>query len=76
MGFVPQGLAEDRLARSPLLLHSYYTENIGSWSVRTLFKLEEVKKEVRRYSIDILGLCETQWEGKGNSTWMVAKWST
>ena len=37
---------------------------IGSWNVRTLFqkgKLENVKQEMARLKVNILGICETRW---------------
>lgn len=45
------------------------TVKIGTWNVRTLLKigkLEEVKDQMRKNEIDILGLCETRWEGNGD----------
>ena len=44
--------------------------NIGTWNVRAMKfgrakdgKLENVKREMRRMKLDILGLCETRWQG-------------
>jgi len=41
---------------------------IATWNVRSLFvagRLEEVKEEMNRLGIDILGVCETHWIGNG-----------
>ena len=40
---------------------------IGSWNVRTMNpgKLEVVKQEMARVNIDILGISELKWTGKG-----------
>ena len=41
---------------------------IGTWNVRTLHqlgKLENVEQEMDRLKVNILGLCETRWEGAG-----------
>ena len=40
----------------------------GTWNVRTMMqkgKLINVKREMERLNIDILGLCETRWKGTG-----------
>lgn len=42
---------------------------IGTWNVRTMLveeKIEEIKKEMERLNIDILGICETRWGGSGD----------
>ena len=42
--------------------------NIATWNVRTLFddgKLETAIKEMNRYKLDIIGLCETRWTKHG-----------
>ena len=44
---------------------------IGTWNVRTLLKygkLEEIKSAMLETGIDILGVCETRWGGKGDLT--------
>ena len=41
---------------------------IGPWNVRTLYqlgKLDNVKQEIIRLKVDILGVCETRWTGSG-----------
>jgi len=41
---------------------------IGTWNVRTLFqsgKLDNVKLEMTRLKVNILGICETRWTGSG-----------
>ena len=43
--------------------------NIGTWNVRTMLKagkLENVKEEMRRMKLNIMGLCETRWKGRGD----------
>lgn len=43
--------------------------NIGSWNVRTMRvkgKLENVKEEMRRLKLNVLGLSEVRWEGVGD----------
>jgi len=42
---------------------------IGTWNVRTMNqkgKLENVKREMERYGINILGLSEVSWKGSGD----------
>lgn len=42
---------------------------IGTWNVCTMLppgKLEEMKGEMMRLGLDILGLCEIRWEGSGD----------
>lgn len=39
----------------------------GTWNVQTMLKplkIEEVKKEMEKAKLDILGICETRWAGK------------
>ena len=40
---------------------------MGSWNVRSMIqgKLEEVKQEMARLNIDILGISELKWIGRG-----------
>lgn len=41
---------------------------IGTWNVRTLYRkgnLKIVTSEMKRYGLDVLGLCETRWTGSG-----------
>jgi len=43
--------------------------NVGTWNVRTMQvkgKLENVKREMRRAEMNILGLSEVRWEGIGD----------
>ena len=41
---------------------------IGTWNVRSMKqgKLEEVKKDMARVNIDILGISELKWTGRAN----------
>ena len=44
---------------------------IGTWNVQTMFqegKLENIKQEMRRMKINILGLSEVRWQGAGKIT--------
>ena len=44
------------------------TVKIATWNVRTLSndgKLDNIKQEMEREKISILGLCETRWKGAG-----------
>ena len=39
---------------------------VGTWNVRTLYesgKLDNVKQEMRRLEMNILGICESRWTG-------------
>lgn len=41
---------------------------VGTWNVRTLYKagkLENLKMEMDRMKIDIIGVAETRWQGDG-----------
>ena len=52
------------------LLATRATTNIGSWNIRTLYesgRAAQVIKEMRSYNIKLLGLCETRWNGFGQS---------
>lgn len=41
--------------------------NIGTWNVRTMKdKLEELVIQMKKTDLDILGICETRWEGNGD----------
>src|SRR5918995_6973269 len=42
---------------------------IGTWNVRTMNekgKLENVKMEMKRYGLSVLGLSEVRWKGQGD----------
>ena len=45
---------------------------IGTWNVRSMNqgKLEVVKQEMARVNVDILGISELKWTGKGELTQM------
>ena len=41
----------------------------GTWNVRTLNRtgnLEELEYEMKKYTWQVLGLCEVRWKGSGN----------
>ena len=45
------------------------TPRMGCWNVRSLNKvgkLEEVKREMKRYRLNILGISEVRWKGQGD----------
>ena len=47
---------------------SIKTLRIGSWNVRTMFevgKQEQIRQEMRRYRLHILGISETHWSQCG-----------
>lgn len=42
---------------------------LGTWNVNSMLKagtLEELKVQMRKANLDILGLCETRWNGNGD----------
>ena len=44
---------------------------IATWNVRTMYevgKAAQVAKEMERYNIQILGICECRWNGQGRTT--------
>jgi hypothetical protein len=46
-------------------IHSYKT---GTWNVRTLKqggKLENLKKEMKKNEVSVLGVSKVQWKGQG-----------
>ena len=51
---------------------------IGTWNVRSMNqgKLEVVKQEMARVNIDILGISELKWTGKGGDLTQMAIIST
>lgn len=47
------------------------TTRIWTWNVRTMYKTDraaQVASEMRRYSIAVLGICESRWNGAGRIT--------
>ena len=51
--------------RHPETVSNKFTQRIGSWNVRTLYqpgKLHNIKQEMHRLNINMLGLCETRWQ--------------
>ena len=44
---------------------------IATWNVRTLYqpgKLENVKQEMKRLKVNVMGVCETRWTDSGSFT--------
>lgn len=44
---------------------------IGTWNVRTMYetgKAAQIAREMERYNIQILGICESRWNGSGLKT--------
>ncbi|CAH8469774.1 unnamed protein product [Heterobilharzia americana] len=60
-----------REANWPMCLLSMKAKvNVGTWNVRTMFepsKAAQIAKEMRRYHIEVLGICESRWNGSGLS---------
>lgn len=58
-------------ASSPTsLLTTKAKTRIGTWNIRTLYesgKSAQVAREMERYNIKVLGLCETRWNGNGQT---------
>ena len=60
---------------APRLMTSFldpkHVTSLGTWNVRTLYqagKSAQVAKEMRRYNLLLLGLCEVRWLGAGQRT--------
>ena len=52
------------------LLTAKIKTRIGTWNVRTLYeagKSAQVSREMHRYNLKMLGLCETRWNGTGRT---------
>ena len=60
------GRGSDRRSRaSQVVIQRNPYKRIGMWNVRTMLqrgKLENVKREMERYQLNILGLCEVRWK--------------
>ena len=44
---------------------------VATWNVRTMYetgKSAQIAKEMRRYNIQLLGICESRWNGSGEPT--------
>ncbi|RUS92092.1 hypothetical protein EGW08_000116 [Elysia chlorotica] len=61
-----------REASLPTVLLTTKTKTrIGTWNIRTLYetgRIAQVSKEMKEYSLKILGLCETRWTGADRRT--------
>ncbi|GFO32942.1 craniofacial development protein 2-like [Plakobranchus ocellatus] len=66
--YVPQVTPDRHQATAPKLKDKL---NIATWNIRTLFKkgkLENIKQEMERMKLNILGLSEVRWKGAGKIT--------
>lgn len=55
------------------LLTAKSKTRIGTWNIRTLYKagkFAQVSGEMHRYNLKMLGLCETRWNGTGQTRLM------
>ena len=53
------------------LLTTKSRTRIGTWNIRTLYETgrsAQVCREMHRYNLKILGLCETRWTGTGRTS--------
>ncbi|XP_052271383.1 craniofacial development protein 2-like [Dreissena polymorpha] len=53
------------------LLSMKATTKVGTWNVRTMYetgKAAQVANEMKRYNIQVLGICECRWNGSGLTT--------
>ena len=54
--------------RHPATVRNKTTLKVATWNVRTLFQngqFDNVKQEMTRMRINILGMCEVRWTGAG-----------
>ena len=68
MGTIPGELCDVTSKRNGVKRNITTGLRIGTWNVRTMNikgKLENVKKEMKRHNINILGLSEMRWKGEG-----------
>ena len=70
---VASGMGNDRVPRVVIPRNPCRTKpraiRIGTWNVRTMMKsgkLENIKREMRRNRLDILGLSEVRWKEGGD----------
>ena len=59
-----------REASAPItLLAIKHKTRIGIWNIQTLYETgtAQVSREMHRYNLKILGLCETRWNGTGRT---------
>ena len=67
-------LVEESLRESnqlTTLLSMKTKTKIASWNVRTMYetgKAAQVAKEMKRYDIQILGICESRWNGQSRTS--------
>ena len=65
---VGQSREETNNRTTSSLLHPKHNILIGTWNVRTLYqtgRLAQTVKEMDRYGLDILGVCEARWSDRG-----------
>jgi hypothetical protein len=63
------GASQVVIKRNPLTKENKLV--IGTWNVRTMLqagKLENLKREMERKKLDVVGLCEVRYEGCGEFT--------
>ena len=67
----PLGESRQEAQRRKSLLELKSKIRIGCWNVRTLYqsgKLAQLAKEMRRYKLSIIGVCESRWNTFGKVT--------
>ena len=65
------GETHQEASTSKTLLTTKTKTRIGTWNIRTLFEASrcaQVNREMHRYNLKILGLCETRWTQSGKTT--------
>ena len=59
------------LDRYPVTVRSRKPMKIGAWAIQTMLqkgKLDNLKQEIERMNLNILGLSEVRWKGAGHIT--------
>ena len=55
-------------SRPTNLLTMKATTKVATWNVHTMYEIgksAQIAKEMRRYNIQLLGICESRWNGSG-----------
>jgi hypothetical protein len=66
LGETPRGNKDYRQKKKTQKEHQSY--KIGTWNIRTLNqggKLENLKKEMQKNTVTVLGVSEVRWKGQG-----------